>query len=132
MVINILLSTSTNNYNCSSKSDFASYSHNRLLWFSRNIFFLHNMEQRKRNDFFLQHLQVFFLNAKLISTPLLFFLHKKRVYYVCYFFKKRETGFVPKNKSVSRGRAEIIGNTSDTQFSCLPQNYSFDIEESIL
>ena len=100
---------------------------NRLFWFySRNIFFLHNMKQRKRNDFFFATpSSLFFFKAKLLSTSPSF-LHKKCfITYGKYFFKKRDRKrFVPKNKSVSRGRAEIIKNTSDTQFSCLPQNYS--------
>ena len=80
-------------------------------------------EKKCETIFFLQHLQVFFLKAKLISTSPSF-LHKKMLYYAYakYFFKKRDTkGFVPKNKSVSRGKAERRHNTSDTQFSSSPK-----------
>ena len=90
-------------------------------------------EKKRKRFFFLQHLQVFFLKTKLISTSPSF-LHKKG-FITCakYFFKKRDMNrFVPKNKSVSRGRAERIDETSDTQFSCLPQNgYEIKIESSL-
>ena len=107
-----------------------------LIWLSqKNIFwsikwplkvFGKKWEKKNEKDFFLQHLQVFFLKTKLISTSPSF-LHKKS-FITCakYFFKKRDMNrFVPKNKSVSRERAERMDETSDTQFSCLPQNYSW-------
>ena len=115
-----------------------------LIWLSqKNIFWsikwplkVWGKNERKKTKtifFFLQHLQVFFLKTKLISTSPSF-LHKKS-FITCakYFFKKRDMNrFVPKNKSVSRGRAERIDETSDTQFSCLPQNYSWTWKKVIL